>query len=266
MRNQPGISRRHFLQTGLAGTLGLCLPTKARGSIRKPTSCILLWMEGGPSQIDTFDPKPGTKNGGPFKAIPTSVPDVMVCEHLPRIAERMNRLTLIRSLVSREASHQRAKDLLRAGLRPCEPIHVEAFEFGQGCREAVWLVESGAPFVQVTLGGWDTHRDNFTRTQALCEELDPAFASLVDDLLAHDLWDSTLLVWMGEFGRKPRLNTQDGRDHHTHGWSVVLGGCGLPGGLLIGRTSEDGFEVVDCPVSVPGLFHTIHNPLGLGQQ
>src|ERR1700730_5928397 len=71
-------------------------------------SCILLWMPGGPSQLDTFDPKPGHANGGPFKAISTSVPGIAISEHLPELAKHMGHAAIVRSMSTKEAEHQRA--------------------------------------------------------------------------------------------------------------------------------------------------------------
>jgi hypothetical protein len=272
-RTMDSLTRRDFVRSSLAGAVALglegqrCLASETNGGARRK-SCILLRMEGGPSQIDTFDPKPGTRNGGEFGAIETSLPGVRVCEHLPRMAEQMQYLTLIRSMVSSEGNHQRAQDLLQTGFSTAAPrsagLDQGASEFAERCLQARRLVESGKPFVEVALGGWDTHRDNFTRTRALCEVLDPAFATLIRALKARGLWESTLVVWMGEFGRKPQVNKQDGRDHWTRGWSVVLGGCGIPEGHVIGRTSEDGMEVVENPVTVPGLFRAIRTALDAG--
>ncbi|MCA9431635.1 MAG: DUF1501 domain-containing protein, partial [Candidatus Omnitrophica bacterium] len=348
-------------------------------------NCILLWMDGGPSQMETFDPKPGTQNGGPTRSIKTSIPGVEISEHLPQMAEQLRHLNLIRSMVSTEGSHQRAKYLGHTGYNPQPTIqhpslgaivseelgnpdfslpqfvsiggpsfgpgylgqehapfvvndprkklenaeppqsvdrdrfqsrlaildrmerrfasshsgskvrdHHDAYrqavrfmnapematfdleqepsavrsaygdsQFGQGCLMARRLIETGVRFVEVTLRGWDTHQDNFTRTTALCEELDPAFATLVKELLERDLWDSTLVVWMGEFGRKPRIDAQDGRGHWTTGWNVVMGGGGLEEGRVIGATSSDGEEVIESQVGIPDLYHAILTGLGI---
>jgi uncharacterized protein (DUF1501 family) len=135
--------------------------------------------------------------------------------------------------------------------------------FGQGCLLARRLVERGVPFVEVTLGGWDTHDNNFAQVQSLCEVLDPAWATLLEDLDQRGLLDSTLVVWMGEFGRTPGINPRNGRDHYPAAWSVVLGGGGIRGGQVVGRTSPDGMAVVDRPVTVPDLMATICLALGL---
>jgi len=135
--------------------------------------------------------------------------------------------------------------------------------FGQGCLLARRLVERGVPFVEVSLGGWDTHDDNFNRTRGLCDVLDPAWGTLLSDLEQRGLLESTLVVWMGEFGRTPVINPQVGRDHYPKAWSVALSGGGIRGGQVVGRTSADGLGVEDRPVSVPDLLATICLALGL---
>src|SRR5262249_43997482 len=85
--------------------------------------------------------------------------------------------------------------------------------FGQGCLLARRLVEAGVTFIEVESNGWDTHQDNFERTKTLSRTVDPGFASLVADLKERGLLEKTLVVWMGEFGRTPRINGNKGRDH-----------------------------------------------------
>jgi uncharacterized protein (DUF1501 family) len=135
--------------------------------------------------------------------------------------------------------------------------------FGQGCLLARRLVERDVPFVEVTLGGWDTHDNNFEQVRSLSGTLDSGWATLLDDLNNRCLLDSTLVVWMGEFGRTPGINPRNGRDHYPAAWSVVLGGGGIRGGQVLGRTSRDGSTVEDRPVSVPDLLATICLALGL---
>ncbi len=81
-------------------------------------ACILLWMQGGPSQFETWDPKPNHANGGETRAIATDVPGIQISEHLPRTAQVMSRLCVIRSMTSREGSHPRATFLMRTGYLP----------------------------------------------------------------------------------------------------------------------------------------------------
>jgi uncharacterized protein (DUF1501 family) len=143
--------------------------------------------------------------------------------------------------------------------------------FGQGCLLARRLVERGVPFVEVTLAtlgnltlGWDTHINNFDSVRRLSEVLDPAWAALMTDLKERGLFDDTLIVWMGEFGRTPRINPQGGRDHWANAWTTVLAGGGIRGGQVYGRTSADGTAVEEGrQVSVPDFICTIARGLGI---
>jgi hypothetical protein len=135
--------------------------------------------------------------------------------------------------------------------------------FGQGCLLARRLVERGVPFVEVTLGGWDTHDNNFVQVKRLCDTLDPAWAALMIDLKDRGLLETTTVVWMGEFGRTPGINPRNGRDHYPNAWSVVLGGGGIKGGQAIGNTSKDGMKVEERPASVPDLLSTICHAIGI---
>jgi uncharacterized protein (DUF1501 family) len=141
-------------------------------------------------------------------------------------------------------------------------------KFGQSCLLARRLVEHDVPFIEVSLGGdnsngWDTHSNNFERVRELSEVLDAGWATLVDDLKNRGLLDSTLLVWMGEFGRTPTINGDKGRDHFPSAWTAVLGGGGIKGGQVIGKTSAGGEAIEQRPVSVPDLLATICLALGL---
>lgn len=114
-------TRRAFLGSSIAGTLGLALAPimqkllAGQVTSRRARSCILLWLNGGPSHLDTFDPKPGTDLGGPFKAINTKVPGLQLNEHFPRLAEQAKHLAILRSLTSKEADHERAYEYLHTG-------------------------------------------------------------------------------------------------------------------------------------------------------
>ncbi|QOV88283.1 DUF1501 domain-containing protein [Humisphaera borealis] len=137
--------------------------------------------------------------------------------------------------------------------------------FGQACLMARRLVEAGVPFVEVVMGdgvGWDTHRDNFPRVRALSQECDAGMAALVTDLHSRGLLDTTLVVWMGEFGRTPQC-TGGGRNHWSRAWSSVLVGGGIKGGQVIGRTDRDGAAVADRPISVPDFLATVCTVLGV---
>ncbi len=410
-------SRRELLQLmagGLAGcSLSRWLPLLAAetAEAKQPMrSCILLWMPGGPSQMDTFDLKPGHKNGGSFKEIDTTVPGIRISEHLPELAQQMDKLALIRSMSTKEGDHSRATYQMRTGHLPQGPIHyptigsllskelarpdaelpnfisiaplralspaafgpgflgpqysplvvgaaqpggqpmeegnyslsVENLElptnvdvaqadarlklledvesrfraqrdglavdshksayqravrmmrsggasvfdlgsepdelrdsygrnqFGQGCLLARRLVERSVPFVEVSLSsagegvlGWDTHQNNFESVQSLSEVLDPAWATLMTDLKQRGLLETTLIVWMGEFGRTPLINANTGRDHFPAAWSAVLAGGGIKGGQAYGKTEADGMKVADSPVGTGDFLATICAALGI---
>lgn len=347
--------------------------------------CILLWMQGGPSQLETLDPKMGHANGGETKAIDTSVPGIQLAENLPHLAKVMSDVCLVRSMTSKEGSHPRATYLLHTGYLPAPTVKyptlgsivgkelgdpdfelphfvrigrarssdgagllgvgydpfnlseanrppdntaipsttaryqkrlgllgqleagfesaggqqevadhrklydkasklilspkMEAFdvqretaatreaygssEFGTGCLLARRLIEAGVACVEVTLGNWDTHDNNFERARSLCEQLDQPYAQLIADLKQRGLLDRTLIIWMGEFGRTPRINPRGGRDHFPRAYSVALAGGGVRGGQVIGQTSANGEEVKDRPVEVPDLFRTFCHGLGI---
>jgi DNA-directed RNA polymerase specialized sigma24 family protein len=330
-------------------------------------SVILLWMSGGPSQIDTFDPKSADPNGALFKAIDTDVKGVQISTTLPRLAKLTSQLTLIRSLTHGEGDHVRGTYLMRTGHAPggafdypslasvlakelgdprpevprylsiaplrgpfgpagpgflsqrYAPLIVgsgdgfgaappagealrlppaEAFDalargrgeahrkavakafdlgeekpavrdsygrglFGQGCLLARRLVEAGVPVVEVTLPGWDTHANVPALLPALCDQLDAGMAALLKDLKERKRLDSTLVVWMGEFGRTPRINLNQGRDHWPNSFTVVLAGAGTKGGRVIGKTSADGVRIEERPVTPPELLATIYQALGI---
>lgn len=138
--------------------------------------------------------------------------------------------------------------------------------FGQGCLMARRLVEAGVPFVEVVQGNsvaWDTHRDNFPRTRSLSQECDVAMATLIADLDKRGLLDSTLIVWMGEFGRTPQTTSRGGRNHWARAWSSVLIGGGIKGGQVIGKTDRHAAEVVDRPISVTDFLGTVCTILGV---
>ncbi len=137
--------------------------------------------------------------------------------------------------------------------------------FGPGCLMARRLVEAGVPFVEVVMGdgvAWDTHRDNFPRTRALSLECDSAMSALVEDLHKHGLLDTTLVVWMGEFGRTPQCGG-GGRNHWARAWSTVLIGGGIKGGQVVGKTDRDAAAVVERPISVTDFLGTVCTILGI---
>jgi uncharacterized protein (DUF1501 family) len=364
------------------------MPSIARADSVAPAKAkaiIQLWLNGGPSHLDTFDPKPGTATGGPFKAIKSRAPAIQLSEHLPRVAERADRIAVVRSMSSKEGNHQRAQYLLHTGYAPNptvihpslgawtsarigdpnaelptfvsiggpsygpgflgvqhgpfvlqkagdlppnvatapevddarfdrrrdaldmmekrfaaesgdakvdgrRAVYAKAVrlmrspktklfdlatepdatrkaygdtDFGRGCLLARRLVENGTRFVEVVLDGWDTHKDNFARTKKLMGTLDPAFATLLKDLDDRKLLSSTLVVCMGDFGRTPKINGNDGRDHYPQAWSAVLAGGGVRGGVAHGATDAAGEKVVGTRTSVPDLLATVATLAGM---
>jgi hypothetical protein len=394
------LDRRHFLKH-LAGLSALAWPAagllgqmRAAAPLLKKNqkSLIVLWMNGGPPTIDLWDLKPGAPTGGEFKPIPTTVPGMQICEHLPGLAKQMQHLALVRSLVSEEGDHQRGRVLMHTAQKPSpivnypsigavaahelgpkdsalptfisigrpsegpgflgmnyapftvqnpgqppknlrppdslgkdsdqmerirrrqrlfycvednflaerrgeaakahSDIYGKAFslvaspvskvfnlgnekksmlevygnnEFGRGCLLARRLVEAGVTCVEIDLGGWDLHANVFPALKnRLLPTLDRGMSALIRDLVDRGMWKNTVLVWMGEFGRTPRINQNAGRDHWARCWSVVVGGGAMRGGQVIGATSSDGTSLGSSdPVKVGDLFATIYKGLGL---
>jgi len=290
-RLQTGLSRRELIGAGV----GAAIACSSLGAARPPKwsgepSCILLWMDGGPSHLDTFDPRPSAL--GARRALATRVPGLHVGPGLPATAERSGSLAVVRSMTSREGNHERASEALRtriataAGANGVEPLRalgdgVRATAdalgrtwrkdavplaygesaFGRGCWRAAQLADAGVRFVEVTLGGWDTHADHARRIESLLARLDPAFSSLLSDLEEGRLLSRTLVVWAGEFGRTPKVNTNEGRDHYPYAFCAALAGRGVRRGAVVGSTDERGERVVARPVTVPELLATVRTAL-----
>jgi hypothetical protein len=373
------VSRRGFLRAAGAATgLGLssALSAYADDLKKQRRACILLWMAGGPSQFETFDPKPDSPNQGPTKAIATSVPGIRIAEHWQHTAGVIGDFAVIRSMTSKEGNHGRATYLLHTSYPPSGGIvhpgfgslvaqqigpadfdlpnfvsiagqtvgpsflgvryapfvvtdpnqppdnlappvgpdrltrrlglmkeletplattgagplvrdHQTLYEqtaqmvlsprtkvfdlgrepdkvrdlygrsaFGQGCLMARRLIEAGVTFVEVQSNGWDTHSNELAGLKKLIPPVDQGTAALLADLKTRGLLDTTLVIWMGEFGRQPRINLTAGRDHYPQAFNVALAGAGVRGAQVIGATDKDGVEVVERPVTVPDLFCT----------
>ncbi|MEZ6072168.1 MAG: DUF1501 domain-containing protein [Pirellulales bacterium] len=350
-------------------------------------ACILLWMQGGPSQFETFSPKPEHANGGEIGAIDTAVPGVQISANFPHVAQVADRLAIIRSMTASEGNHQRASQLMHTGYTPSASVkypslgslvhqqigdrdvelpgfvsigdrgrsnltrggilgvEYDAFtmqspdrlpdntvpttpearyrrrlslldsleeqtdtaslrqkiadhrnvykkasrmilspqmtafdlseestaareaygegDFAAGCLLARRLVEAGVTFVEVVSNGWDTHQENFSKTAELAGQVDQPFAQLIRDLEDRGRLDRTLVIWMGEFGRTPKINPRGGRDHYPKAFNVALAGGGARGGQVIGQTDKAGTAVSDRPVKVPDLFRSICSSLGI---
>ena len=377
------MNRRNFFAGSLSGFFAFAMRNRAQHVFaHQPTGrakrCIVLWMNGGPSQLDTFDPKPGTTTGGEFGQISTAAPGVSICETLPRVARQLDKLSVVRCLTSTEGDHVRAQYYLHTGYRfvpgfprpaagaivsrqsaptefprfvtigsrgygpayvgpdhapfaienPAEALQllrrtrqrrnrirllqdlgesfdgqhaatmldrrrsmisrvetlvstsfVEAFDlqressgtrskygehaFGQGCLLARRLLEVGVNFVEVQHDGWDTHADNFTAVRRLCGEIDRPWSALMDELQAVGLLDETIVLWMGEFGRTPNINPNQGRDHFPRVTPAVIGGGGIAGGRVIGTTNRLGTQIEGNAYQVADLFATLFQSLGI---
>lgn len=356
---------------------------------------ILLWLEGAPSQLETFDPHPNTDIAAGSTARKTSVPGVLLDSKFEQLSELMNDVSIVRSVTSKEGDHERALYNVKTGYRPdptlthpsigsviCHqmkdkngvavdiPRHIsilssqlparggylgnefdafkigdpvnpvpdvqrgvdkgrfnrrikdlqhlndrfnngatrgeqvnktntldaalkmmssdqlKAFDvneapqstraqfgdtpFGRGCLTAIRLIEAGVRCVEVTLSGWDSHANNHEIQGNLASIVDPAYASLIRELKKRDLFDQTIVVCGGEFGRTPQMNAVGGRDHWPHGFSIALSGGGIAGGRIIGETSsnpEPGNLALEKNVKDPQPIENIHatvlNQLGV---
>jgi hypothetical protein len=161
-----------------------------------------------------------------------------------------------------------------------EPASVQALygesNFARSCLLARRLVERGVRSVQVYYLSkndnqpWDTHADNDNRHRKLCSDSDRATAALITDLKRRGLLDDTLIIWSGEFGRtptsQPAKDGKPGRDHHHTGFSTVLAGGGVKGGVMHGATDEVGMNAVEKRVHVHDLHATILHLMGLDHE
>ncbi|TWT69585.1 DUF1501 domain-containing protein [Crateriforma conspicua] len=136
-------------------------------------------------------------------------------------------------------------------------------KLGQGCLLARRLVQSGARFVEVSDGGWDMHQDLYGRLTDKAAALDTALSSLLRDLHAKGMLDETLVVLTTEFGRKPNVNQNAGRDHHPGAFCSLLSGAGIKMGQVYGASDEKGHSVVDNHVTISDFNKTIAAAAGL---
>lgn len=141
------------------------------------------------------------------------------------------------------------------------------------------LIEAGVPFVTVyspvdhiEAVSWDTHRNNFPLLKdTLLPPADQSFSALLEDMHTRGMLDETLVIWMTEFGRTPRIgytqsnntNNVDGRDHHPHCYSIVLAGAGVKPGTYFGRSDRDGWFPSESPVHTGDLGATVYDAFGI---
>ena len=199
-----------------------------------------------------------------------------------RLADRMNMLYLIENNFDRQkrgsASQEHFKILEKTERLMTSP-QMEAFKvrqepqrvqdrygtsgFGRGCLLARRLVEAGVPFVEVDFGGWDNHSGIFPALETKLATLDQGMSALISDLEQRGLLGDTAIIWMGEFGRTPRINGNAGRDHWARSWSVAVGGGDLQRGIAIGETNQDGTRVESEPYTSQDLMASICKALGI---
>ena len=136
--------------------------------------------------------------------------------------------------------------------------------FGKGCLLARRLIENNVRFVEVNLGGWDTHNDNFDRVPEQAEILDVGLATLLEDLTMRGLLESTLVVLGTDFGRTPDIDTgRKGRNHYPKAYTCLMAGAGVAGGQRYGKTDEKGKAPEEKPVRVVDFNATIAYLMGL---
>lgn len=385
------VTRRSLLGGMLASSAGVMgLGNMVQRSVAEQLNSqqkrvLVFFLSGGVSQLETWDPKPGTDTGGPFRAIETSVPGTHISELLPFTARQMHRLSIVRSVNTRENDHGKGAVFMETG-RPQMPgvtypvlgsaaakllnpensklpgyIHIcggsgfdkgdaaflgakygsvrvndkppenlarggnlseeadqrrnnlrklasdrfssrrrtaetEAYlssydqaqemmrrmelfdvtkesaqdqdrygkhDFGKHCLLARRLLENDFTCVRVTHTNYDTHYENFDFHIEQLGEFDRPFANLIQDLDERGMLASTLVVVMSEFGRTPQINSGLGRDHWGTAWSVAMSGCGLQRGAVVGKTNENGTQVVDREVDGRHLYHTYMKALGI---
>ncbi len=384
------LSRRQVLGAlaGAAGAAAFGFPRALARELKQQRKQVLfIWIDGGMSQLETWDPKPNTQFGGPFRTIPTSVPGIHVSELLENTARQMHHLALVRGMCTQDDSHssgvariqrgdpknrgvpypylgsavakllgpgesnlppyiwikplsggfkpedagflgaqygclalgdgkppenllrnaaitpdveaartelrKKANERFIAHRRPGDNdansyaydmaaqlmVRQDLFDdsvntardqdrygrhaLGRHMLQARRMIEAGVTFVKVNSYHWDTHGDNFNLHQCLVPRFDQPFAALIEDLAASGMLEHTLVIAMSEFGRTPRINGHVGRDHWPQAWSVVMGGCGLHKGSVVGKTNDKGTFVADRQTDVGHLFHTWFRALGI---
>ncbi len=136
--------------------------------------------------------------------------------------------------------------------------------FGQSCLLARRLIEAGVRFVTISNGGWDTHQDNFTALKKRAvPPIDQGLPQLLIDLKERGLLDTTLVVWLTDFGRTPKINSAGGRDHWASTGFAIMAGAGIPGGAVLGKTDPEGGRVVRDEYFTEDIGATIYTKLGI---
>jgi hypothetical protein len=138
--------------------------------------------------------------------------------------------------------------------------------FGKQCLLARRFAEAGVRFIELSLGGWDQHKDLKAKLTSNCQAIDKPISALLTDLKQRGMLKDTLVVWGGEFGRTPGAQNPNGRDHNAKGFSMWMAGGGVKGGLRYGATDEYGVEAVKDPMHVHDLHATMLYLLGLDHE
>jgi uncharacterized protein (DUF1501 family) len=180
-------------------------------------------------------------------------------------AAEAHRATFRRALELMRSDKARAFDLSREPAASRRAYGEN--RFGQGCLLARRLVEAGVAFVEVYLQNWDTHEKKAADAAlGLMSQVDVGMAALLRDLKERGLLDSTLIVWMGEFGRTPWINNNAGRDHYSTAWTTLLAGGGIKGGQVVGKTDASGARVTERRISAVDFMATVCAALGIDHE
>ncbi|MFT3880406.1 MAG: DUF1501 domain-containing protein [Gemmatales bacterium] len=213
--------------------------------------------------LEIRDPTKGVENLKPVDSMPAFDRRRSLLEEIEQ--GFLNREQLEAGEAHRK-TYQRAAGLMHSAKARAfdidkEPAHIRELygrsQMGNACLLARRLVEEGVTFIEIPMGGWDTHRDNTGRIKKLCGDLDQPMAALIADLKQRGMLDSTLIIWMGDFGRTPTLGKQGGRDHFPRAWTTMLAGGGIKSGQVIGKTNDMGGDVVDRPISAVDFMATV---------
>src|SRR5204863_2270543 len=136
--------------------------------------------------------------------------------------------------------------------------------FGQSCLLARRLLEAGVRFVTISDPGWDTHQGNFGSLKSrLMPPIDQALPELLIDLEERGLLDTTLVVWLTDFGRTPKINSASGRDHWASAGFAIMAGAGVPGGSVVGKTDGEGGVPTDAEYLSEDVAATVYTKLGI---
>jgi hypothetical protein len=220
----------------------------------KSPACIVLRLTGGPSHIDTWDMKPDAPTGirGPWRPIPTNVSGMEISELFPRMARCADRYAIIRSVHHDATTHEAAE---AAMLPPDLALHDRVATinmYRSVFDETTWDIHGWKPFSPMR-----SYRD------VVAPAFDAAFTSLLESLRRRGMFESTLVVAMGEFGRTPKINPDGGRDHWPHCFSILMAGGGIRGGQVYGSSDRIGAEPRDNPVTPAMIAATIRKAIGM---